>query len=823
MVNGTKTGNVTDNKGKIKFFIKWSSIPNNDGNYSDVTVTSYWAPLSGYDHWDFDTAGSRNASITIDGVKSSISKRFDTGNNWSNGNPYKIQSYTRRIYHNSDGTKSITISARANGRASDGTTSYGPSNSSNSSGDCTVDEVIIPLDTIPRASVLDSVSCSTKYFDGLLTYKYTPQSGDFYNRCVISLNMNGALTTIKTIDLGQKSASQQTGSLTLLSDDLSIIYNNMPKNTEGILRFTLKTYSDDSYQTQIGDAVNKETGKLEIPIAVVPKLGTVSLSANITTSDGTSRNVLVKEKNKITVSVSGCSAGLGSSIKSYTFTAIHNSKTIETKTITSSSASASVSFGPFLQTGTISFKVSVADNRERSTSDTKAQTCFEYGLPSFKSFTAYRCNSIGDPDEKGTNIKYSLQTTFDSVNSTNNSTVKIYYKANTDSSWTAAANALTNSTVKSASAIVNNTSGSPITFNADVTYLIYAVVTDNYSGSNSSSIITIFGSSRIMNIRKSGNGIAFGKMSESDNLFECRWPAKFDDAVTIPDDGGCPVLNGYGVETLGPGEAIPSGSDLNTYTTPGVFSSASASVSGTLINTPITSCGFRLVVEYIGGSSYIRQTIISRTTKCKTYKRYKNTNSWYDWQVVLTDGNVADYTDGKFLPLSGGTLTGQLTLDGGPLILDETVRYTDNGKCGLDCMDSDIIKAHGIYFADAVTAAGEGINFYNSDGVWDTLFTSGGALKYHAGRGTSDALSGHKVITAGHIRRGTCTLSSSSDTTISFTTALGGTPTVMLTPLTSTGGVIPGKVKSASSTGFTAIIGGSAVSSAQFAYLAVYY
>ncbi len=154
-LSGTINGRVTLNSRFMSFYITWSANQNVEGNYSDVTVTSYWETNN--TGWGFDTEGSRAASITINGNTTSISKRFDstngTGTGWKQENPWAIQTVTERVYHNSDGSKSISISARANGHAA----SYGPSNSSESSGDCTASGTI-SLDTIPRASKVSATN-----------------------------------------------------------------------------------------------------------------------------------------------------------------------------------------------------------------------------------------------------------------------------------------------------------------------------------------------------------------------------------------------------------------------------------------------------------------------------------------------------------------------------------------------------------------------------------------------------------------------------------------------------------------------------------------
>ena len=128
----------------------WSAVQSITGNYSDVTVKTYWKTTNTGN--TFDTVGERTASITINGTTSSISKRFDLSP-WPS-NPYLIQTSTVRVHHNNDGTKSITISASANGYAS----SYGPSSSSTNP--CTASGTIT-LTTIPRASSFGTITGNT--------------------------------------------------------------------------------------------------------------------------------------------------------------------------------------------------------------------------------------------------------------------------------------------------------------------------------------------------------------------------------------------------------------------------------------------------------------------------------------------------------------------------------------------------------------------------------------------------------------------------------------------------------------------------------------
>lgn len=416
-----------------------------------------------------------------------------------------IASETFTVYHNNDGTGSISIRTWMDTGISAGVVQKSAS---------------LTLTTIPRASKINSFTGTN--LDGNFSVGYTSYSSSFTNKLRISVPNVKALETFNYTSGTSFKLSQAS---------LKYLYSYTGNTDKVQLGAVIETWNGS---TKIGESA-ESIHYCYVPSNIKPSLGEISIDpANITTVDGTSRDILVQEKNKITVSVSSCRAGSGSSIKNYKFEVLSGTTVIQTVTITSAATSASASLGPFSKTGTLKFRLTVTDNRGRYDTNKEKEltyTCHEYGPPSFLSFNAYRCNSSGVADDDGTCIKYDLGVDYKTVDNTNNSTVKIYYKTSSATNWTAAQNALTNSTTKTASEIIKNTSGTNVTFDAESTYIVYATVTDNYNGSVKSSSITVFGASKVFNIRSNGSGIAFGKMAESDNLFECKWPAKFDDDI----------------------------------------------------------------------------------------------------------------------------------------------------------------------------------------------------------------------------------------------------------------------------------------------------
>lgn len=240
-LSGTINGRVTLNSRFMSFYITWSANQNVEGNYSDVTVTSYWKTNN--TRWGFDTEGSRAASITINGNTTSISKRFDstngTGTGWKQENPWSIQTVTERVYHNSDGSKSISISARANGYAA----SYGPSNSSASSGDCTASGTI-SLDTIPRAS---KVSATNADIGSTSTITVSRYSTSFKHN--VSFSCQGISDTVIE--------SNSEASVIPWNVPVSI-YATIPAAKYATVTITCRTYSKDT-----GALIGKTTATMK--------------------------------------------------------------------------------------------------------------------------------------------------------------------------------------------------------------------------------------------------------------------------------------------------------------------------------------------------------------------------------------------------------------------------------------------------------------------------------------------------------------------------------------------------------------------------------
>ena len=277
-------------------------------------------------------------------------------------------------------------------------------------------------------------------------------------------------------------------------------YYAMPSSVNCTAYCRVTTYDGD---TQIGTP-SRNAFTVNVPSNIAPVVGDIML----TPSKIKDNDILVKGKNALTISVSDCSSGIGSNIKSYSFYGPSVSNTIS-----STLASASTTIQSVSEYGELTYTVKVTDTRGRTSSRTNTIICYDYYAPSFNSFSAYRSDEYGIPNINGTYIKCDFTINYASVNNTNSAVVASHYNE---------------------SILEIDQDSNIIDLDGDIntTYKVYLTIADNYGGYDKTEVITVFGQSRVLNITVDGTGIAIGKMAESPSLFECRWPAKFNDDVS---------------------------------------------------------------------------------------------------------------------------------------------------------------------------------------------------------------------------------------------------------------------------------------------------
>lgn len=104
----------------------------------------------------------------------------------------------------------------------------------------------------------------------------------------------------------------------------------------------------------------------------------------------------------------------------------------------------------------------------------------------------------------------------------------------------------------------------------------------------------------------------------------------------------------------------------------------------------------------------------------------------------------------SYLPLSGGTMTGSITLPG-------NLYYGSADKFGLNLQNSDIVGVNSIYFQDLCDGAEEGIQWYrgtnaNSVPLYDSLWCKNGVLYFTPNRAktSSSTTTGSTILHTGN-------------------------------------------------------------------------
>ena len=214
--------------------------------------------------------------------------------------------------------------------------------------------------------------------------------------------------------------------------------------------------------------------------------------------------------------------------------------------------------------------------------------------------------------------------------------------------------------------------------------------------------------------------------------------------------------------------AITDNSDLNEYTTIGVYGTSGgyvgSSTAVSLSNKPTFAGGFRMYVESCGGDgSYVRQTIITKaglTFVRTSISLSASPKTWTDWKQIATTSDIPsvpswslasskpsytldEVSDGStrklanYLPLAGGTMTGNLVFKGtagisfqGTKSTYKLIDFIDNAN---DAYGNGIIIGGG---GAVVIGAGESASTFKTkmslNGGTETMYiTSDGAIEFY--------------------------------------------------------------------------------------------
>lgn len=441
--------------------VDWSQTQNIAANTSKVTCAMYLVQASG---WRLDIYGRDDNTTTINGTTYTWESPAITK---GGGSTTKMATVTSgNIAHNSDGSKSITISANFYLRATISGTYREKITCS----------ATINLEKIPRPTT-PTLSASSVDMGGKVTISMPRADSGFKHDLAYSFAGN-SWTTITT------------GAGTSYSWTVPDMASKIPNATSGTV--TIRCITKDG-STSVG--TKTVTMTIKVPSSVVPSVSAVA-TAETVSGLAAQFGAFVQNKSKIKVTITAAGAK-GSTIQSY-------STIFQGKTYTGSSFTLAVP----ASSGSLSLATTVKDSRGRTAKKTTTITVVAYAVPKISKFTAYRVDDTGAAQEDGVFAMIAYSYTVSAVGNKNTASMEIEWKKSTDTSWNSTP--LLSST--SLAAATNMRVESP-TFSTDNQYDMRITLSD-WFGTTVTYLATLPTGAVIMDFSADGKGLGIGKVAE---------------------------------------------------------------------------------------------------------------------------------------------------------------------------------------------------------------------------------------------------------------------------------------------------------------------
>lgn len=529
------------NNGYTAELVLKSGTQDKAGNYTpisyELTLKSTWNYFSLY------PVGYR---ITLDGHQ--VAYRAASGHQESIGqnSSLKLTSGSTTIVHDSNGEKMFSVSFSV---WTNDDESYLPGTISKTGS--------VKLATIPRASSITSVS--NAIIGNKCQVKWTPASSTFK----FKLRFDFGSWSDTTSFISPNSEKEFTYSYAL-PDSLA---NQIPKSTSGQVTVSLYTYSGS---TQIGST---SSARLTAYVAdgVIPSIGNVSTEIITENSVIAAWGIAISGFTKVKL-VAQAEGSYGSEITSFNISGWYSaSQTGESLSYT----------GPVVMSnGNSKFTITARDSRGRLSEAKEVDPIpfYAYTEPRITKFTVGRTAS--DVEK----VSVLAEWNFTSLNGKNAATGTLEYRKSTDKSWTSYGQ------IENGTSVILNGSFSKINsyvFRIRVADSIGKVVQQESPVSTMKVLVAY---------RSGGNGIAFGKFSESDN-FDVAMDAHFENPAIFD-----------GIVTHKSGDFV-SGHNTGTAGKSGYIRIMTISIKGTYVNTPI-----RFIIAQRGKPSYCLEILFANVS-----------------------------------------------------------------------------------------------------------------------------------------------------------------------------------------------------------------
>lgn len=489
------------------------------------------------------------------------------------------------VYHNSDGTKSVAFS---------GSLAINITWGGNWLGTITVSGTAV-LDTIPRSSVLNSFSMGANLKTSTansINLSITRYSTSFTN----DIYLKHGSTTIASWT-GQGTPT----SLSLTSTQVNTLLTRLSNSTTATM--TLEVYTK-SGSTVIG-SVSSRTATATVDGTVVP-----SISSFTHTISGTGRDKTIGKYVQGISSLTGSftpTAGYGASISSSSIT-VRKQGGQDSQVINGSSGTTSSRLS---LSGTYEVIAYTVDSRGRTASQTLTFTVYAYSNPKINTFTAVR-NTTTD-----TTINITRNLSFTVLGAGDNTLTILTEARPSGGSFSQVQS--TSTTTSPYTTGLNATN-----YSATSSFEFRLTITDSF-GNTVSSTVAVSTAKVVLDIHQN-SGVGIGKSHENG---------------VLDISGEVYIINGS-FPAVFRSNYIPADSDLNNYTTAGMYYCPANVTVATLLNCPTGGNAFSLLVETHAGT---KQTITRyASSDITTWIRNKYGTTWGPWnQVFKSDGTPASH------------------------------------------------------------------------------------------------------------------------------------------------------------------------------------
>ncbi len=599
--SGSFSGSIKS--GNYKLRVDWSATQNVTNNTSNITATMYLVIAPG---WSLNIASRSDNTTAIAG----------TSHTWSSpainkgGSTTKLATVTSgNIAHNSDGTKSVTISATFYIRATISGVYYEKITASQT----------VTLNTIPRATTPKLSSTSAFMGDSVIIS--TPRASSSFTHDLAYQFAGGSWVSI---------ATGVATSKTWTVPDLAASIPNASS-----VALTIRCITKNG-STTIGTKTVSMTAKVPTGGGYYPPAPTVTLTeaaSELLNEDGSRRfSSFIQGRSKIKATITALGAE-GSTVKS-----------VSTTFLGGTYSGTSWTTGVVGSSGSLSMKTTVKDSRGRNTQVTVPVEVLAYTKPQVQLFNVYRVKVVDDelvPDNDGTHAMVEYAYSVNKLNNENTAKAVIQYKPTTETEWT--------TLHEDESLIIEGASFSTVgrvtELSTDLQYDFRLVVRDHFGDDTESIAPALLPSGEvIVDILRDGSGIGIGTTASLSGVCDIKMQTR---------------LQGGTMYVL-----IPEGANIDELRTPGRYVGDNAMSTQYKGSVPFTGGTFDLDVIAAGPEGQVKQV----ATRCDKYEvrtrtRFYYGGGWGPWMQESTLSNQVLWNGAKETDPGGMFMTSAQVVD----------------------------------------------------------------------------------------------------------------------------------------------------------------